>query len=177
MVEYFTEGIVLKRSMRGEYDGNIILYTKDLGKISTFAKSIRKITSKLSGHMIPGNIVKTRVVEKNNIQAIDALGEKSKCSTKELLHFLHFLDTVVPFGEPDIPLWYAIRQIIEKCSFTPKTYSQLLEILGFSEGDGLCHMCKRNEIAYFSMTDIIFLCGSCKLQTGNIEEDEIIRVR
>jgi len=173
MIEYFTEGIVLKRHARGEYDGNIIIYTKDLGKISTYAKSIRKITSKISGHMMPGNIVQTRIIEKNNIQAVDALGEKTKCDSKELLDFLDFIDAVIPVGEPDIPLWHGVKSVLEKCDFTPSTYAKLLEILGFGGEDTRCNICGKDKIAYFSVADIIFLCDSCAVRAKGEYNDLI----
>jgi len=46
-----TDAFVLKRSIRGDFDRQYTLYTKDLGKITAIAKGALKITSKLSPHL------------------------------------------------------------------------------------------------------------------------------
>jgi len=176
MIEHYTEGIVLDRNPRGEIDGSVTIYTKDLGKVTAFTKSIRKITSKLSGHLMPGNIVRLRIVQNKNIQAIDALSEKPKCDMAELLPFLHFLNEVVPHGEEDTNFWHLIKGIIEECHFEPETYKYILGILGFGIGDGVCGNCERSEIAHFSMPDIMFLCTNC-VKGSRLSIDETVQIK
>ncbi len=48
---YKTEAIVLKRTNLGEADNIITLYTPNLGKIRAVAKGIRRLKSKLGGHL------------------------------------------------------------------------------------------------------------------------------
>ena len=66
MIEHYTEGIVLGRNPRGEMDGLVTIYTKEIGKVTATTKSSRKITSKVAGHLMPGNFVRLRIVENNN---------------------------------------------------------------------------------------------------------------
>ena len=176
MIEHYTEGIVLDRNPRGEMDGSVTIYTKDLGKVTANTKSIRKITSKLSGHLMPGNVVRLRIVENKNIQAIDALSQKSKCDMAELLPFLHFLNEIIPHGEEDKNFWHLINGIIEECHFEPETYRYILGISGFGTGDGVCGNCKRSEIAHFSMPDIMFLCTNC-VESSRLSTDETIQIK
>ncbi len=176
MIEYYTRGIVLDRKPRGEQDATIVLYTKELGKILAFSRSIRRIRSKLSGHFLPGNTVQMRVVIKNNIQAIDALGEKPKCDTKDVLKFINFIDQVIPYGEPDAFLWNTIHDIVKNCRFTPSIYSYLLGEFGFGLEYAVCGNCTSSKIAYFSLPDIMFLCSACSKLCNN-NEDEIIEIK
>ncbi len=48
---YLTCGIIIKKQDKGENDKLITLFTKDYGKITLIAKSVRKNKSKLSGHL------------------------------------------------------------------------------------------------------------------------------
>ena len=176
MIEHYTEGIVLDRNPRGEMDAIVTLYTKDLGKVSALTKSIRKITSKLSGHLMPGNRVRLRIVERNSVQAIDALSEKPESDMREFLPFLHFLNEVLPHGEADLNLWHRTNGIIEKCNFKPETYRYILELLGFGPDEAVCGSCGENEIAHFSMPDIMFLCSRCR-DRSRIPDDEIINIK
>ena len=173
MIEHYTEAIVLDRNPRGEVDAAITLYTKELGKVTALSKSIRKITSKLSGHLMPGNKVRLRIVEQNTVQAIDALSEKQECDIRELLPFLRFLNGVLPEGEADLNFWHLVNGVIEKCHFRAETYRYILEVLGFGPNEALCGSCGAKEIAHFHMPDIMFLCSRCRVK-ARIPNDEII---
>ena len=175
MIEHYTEGIVLDRSPRGELDGSVTIYTKDLGKVTALTKSSRKITSKVAGHLMPGNFVRLRIVEDKTIQAVDVLSEKPECDMKELLPFLNFLNEVVPHGDADTNFWDLIRKIIEKCHLEPKTYKHILDILGFGADDAVCGGCKRNEIAHFFLPDIMFLCSNCAGRM-RLHPDEMVKI-
>jgi len=172
MIEHYTEGIVLDKSPRGEMDGAVTIYTKDLGKVTAFTKSSRKITSKISGHIMPGNFVRLRIVENKTTQAIDALSEKPKCDILTLLPFLRFIDEVIPHGEEDQDFWNLISETVKSCKIEPDIYRKILEISGFGPEDAVCGSCKRSEIAYFSVPDIMFLCSNCagrmNLRAGDI---------
>lgn len=176
MIEHFTEGIVLDRNPRGEFDGSVTIYTKDLGKVTAFTKSSRKITSKVSGHLMPGNIVRLRIVENKSTQAVDALSEKPKCDMREMLPFLYFINEIVPHGEEDLNLWHLISGIVDKCHFEPETYRYMLGILGFGVEDAVCGNCRANEIAHFSMPDIMFLCTDCT-DKSHLSSHEFVNVK
>src|SRR3989344_2348429 len=130
MVEYYTEAIVLGRRPQGELDELVTLYTKDLGKVEAFLKSSRRLLSKLSAHLLSGNLVQVRIVEKNRLQVADVLGEKSKSDPPAILNFLSFLDQVIPWGEPDQPLWRLLKEVISRSEFNEETYEEVLNTLG-----------------------------------------------
>ena len=73
MQEYLSEAVVLDRLANGDLNGRVVFLTKRFGKLVGKARSIRKITSKLSGHLQPGNLVQVRMIEKNGLQIVDAL--------------------------------------------------------------------------------------------------------
>ena len=162
MVEYYTEAIVLGRRPQGELDELVTLYTKDLGKVEAFLKSSRRLLSKLSAHLLFGNLVQVRIVEKNRLQVADVLGEKSKSDPPAILNFLSFLDQVIPWGEPDQPLWRLIKEVISRSEFNEETYEKVLNTLGFGGEGAVCSRCGRNQIVYFITPDVIFLCESCR---------------
>ena len=102
MQEYFSDAIVLDRLANGDLDSRIVLFTKHFGKLVAKAKSSRKITSKLSGHLEPGNLVQARLVEKNGLQVVDAL-KKSRLDVKPA--DLYFLNQLLAEAEPDSKIW------------------------------------------------------------------------
>lgn len=46
-----TDAYVLRKSRRGDFDRQYVLFTKDLGKITVLAKGAMKISSKLAPHL------------------------------------------------------------------------------------------------------------------------------
>lgn len=46
-----TDAYVLRKSQRGDFDRQYVLFTRDLGKITVLAKGAMKITSKLAPHL------------------------------------------------------------------------------------------------------------------------------
>lgn len=73
MQEYATPAFVLDVQPAGEYDARVFLFTKELGRVTARAKSIRKINSKLAGHLQPLMLSTVRLVEKHGFQVVDAL--------------------------------------------------------------------------------------------------------
>jgi DNA repair protein RecO (recombination protein O) len=49
--EYQTEAVIIRKTRLGEADRILSLYTPDLGKIQAVAKGVRKVRSKMSGHL------------------------------------------------------------------------------------------------------------------------------
>ena len=135
MVEYFTEALVLDKEDSGDLDARIILYTEDLGKITAKAKSVKRITSKLNGHLEPLNFIQVRLVEKNGFQIVDALTIANSANFKEnpavffrLLNFIKFFkemyskhkSLIVVENEEDYP-----KAI--KTAMNPKNYKKMKE--------------------------------------------------
>ena len=67
---YKTEGIVLKGMPLGDRDRLISIYSQDYGRIRVVARGIRKISSKLSGHLDTFNRVFVNISSGNSIDSI-----------------------------------------------------------------------------------------------------------
>lgn len=173
MKEYFTPGVVLERRPRGELDETVTVYTKNLGKVAAFTKSSRKITSKLSGHLIPGKLAQIRLVEKNKIQLVDILAVKSESEPKNLLPFLNFLNQITPYNDADLNLWYMIEEIVQGGHFNPSVYRHLLLRMGFISEEASCDNCRSKMIEYLILIDTTLLCSDCFTKT-NLKADEFI---
>ena len=155
MNEFITEAVVLDRVDSGELDSRVYLYTQDLGKISAKVKSIRKITSKLAGHLQPLNKVMARIVDKNGPQLIDALTIKNNFKTPASLKALLFLKELAVEGQPDSELWQFLE---EENDLNPKT---ILSFLGFDPAFAKCHYCQKAGPENFYPADYAFYCGPC----------------
>jgi len=170
MSEYFTRGIILERESSGESDDSLVIFTKDLGKIRAKVKSVKRIISKLSGHLQVGSLCDIRLTKKNNIQLIEAISYKSALSA-DLHCFLGFINQMTPYESPDHHLWYAIEYVIDKDIFISgedilrrKVYRRLLDIMGFGPRLAKCSDCGTPKIAYFVPSDIMFLCSNSLLR-------------
>ena len=70
---YQTPAIVLAVRDEREADRVITFYTKDFGKIRTFARGVRFMKSKLRGHIVPGALLRIAFVEgKESYHLVDA---------------------------------------------------------------------------------------------------------
>ena len=183
MVEYFTEGIVLSKEKRSDFDGVVNVYTKDFGRISAKAKGIFRPISKLSGHLEPLNLVNVRVIEKNGFQITDALMVKKLLSPqaktsinfyRQALGLLSFVSEMTFDFQPDIKLWQTILKTLEAINRkrTP-SYSLILEALGFSPKFSQCQKCKAKPVRYFFKKDQVFYCSKC---TSKIPKEELVLV-
>ena len=173
MREYFTPGIVLDREPRNELDEDIIVYTKNLGKVRAFTKSSRKITSKLRGHLTPGRLANIRFVERNKLQLVDVLSTPTPGGPKELLSFLNFINKITPYGDADLSLWYTVEEIIRGNHLSPAIYRHLLERLGFGGEEVRCHYCENHKVNFFNLSETTFLCSNCR-PVINIDLNELI---
>ena len=109
MFECVTKALVLEKIPMGDKDGLLTLYTERLGKVSVKARSLRKVTSKLSAHTEPGMLSLVRLVGKNPFQKTmgsfwlsDSLGER------KLFSDFIFLDSVASLTaefQADRELW------------------------------------------------------------------------
>src|SRR3989338_9136209 len=117
MKEYFTEAFVLDIQEKGECDSLIIFYTRDFGKITAKAKSIKKIISKSAGHLQPLNFANIRLIEKNGFQIIDALTSESCVKLKinqdsfaKFLNIAKFIKDATFEYHPDYRFWLTIKK-------------------------------------------------------------------
>jgi len=181
MREYYTPAVILGLNPRNDKDAQVVLYTKDLGKVSAIAKSIRKITSKLAGHLKVGSLANVRLIDAGgSYQLIDGLAFKEPHKGGEQLKLAAFLENVIPQGQSDIRMWYTVSEIFESGTITPRVYRYLLQLMGFVRGGDevpICQGCKgeTEQVVYFYAPDIIFLCLSC-LSRVHIDINETVPV-
>ncbi len=174
MKEYFTSAIVLDEENSGEVDKLIYLYTKELGRVTAKAKSIRKITSKLAGHLQPFNFVNVRLVEKNGFQIVDALLVAKIKKSKDLLARLQFIKEITFDIQPDKRFWHAIKKTVQDFEKNKKiSYKNLLEVLGFATDFARCNNCDIRTVSHFHKKEQLFFCRRCALK---IPADEIILI-
>lgn len=177
MVEHYTKAFVLSREPRRELDASLTLYTKDLGKMTAKAKSIRCITSKLSGHLAPGSLVNVRIIEKNGNghQIVDALSTRVEVSP-ESLRFLDFVNMLTPIGAPDLRLWHEMESILMKEIPPSKSaYQSIISLMGYDPKNAACDNCGSRQIVYFVPRDIMFLCVNCSLNS-RLKQDETFQI-
>lgn len=159
MQEFVSDAVVLAKDDRNDLDHTVSVFTKHYGKIRGKTKSTKKITSKLSGHLEAGNLIKVRFVEKGGIQIVDALKrEKIKASPEDLRH----MDTILAEGEPDFHIWAALQRQFN--------WKVILGILGWDPQESSCSACG-GESKVFYVRNQEFFCAAC---ASKIPESELI---
>lgn len=173
MLEVTTEAIVLDKEDLGEQDSRVFLYTKDFGKISAKATSLRKITSKLAAHLEPFNYISARLISKGDFfdgkgfQLADALLIDSAKELKSDINFLrqalevfNLFKKSIPDGVPDLDLWKALEDLrLKKISLDLLSG---LKMLGFDAEFSSCELCNKTKPEFFYPKDNFFLCRPCK---------------
>lgn len=155
MQEYTARALILRKEPSRETDLSVTMFTDRFGKVTGKAKSARKITSKLSAHLEPGNLSSIRFVEKGGIQLTDALKESRLPLTP---HDLYSLDRLLHPEEPDPQLWEAVIQ-----SGTEKTWDwpRILAFLGWDPRETLCEKCHARKPQYFMLSTQSLYCEQC----------------
>lgn len=134
MREYLTDAVVLGQENEGDLNVRLDFYTRDFGRLKAKARSLKKTTSKLAGHLEPLTLAKIRLVEKNGFLVTDALTinrfEKLRAEPRlfsEGLRLIDFFKAVVMDGEPDFSLWQWLKNSLATGNIS---YNALKEILG-----------------------------------------------
>ncbi len=104
-----TEAIVLKKKDLLNKDVLISLFTQDLGRLTIFAKGVKKITSRRSPHLQTGNLINVILSHKNDhyylqeSQLISGFSElkKEEKKVKQLYLFLFILDRLIPENQKE----------------------------------------------------------------------------
>src|SRR3989339_1447299 len=99
-----TEAIVLKKRDLLNRDVLISLFSQNLGRLTVFAKGVKKITSRRSPHLQTGDLINVLVSHKNDhyylqeSQLISGFSElkKEEKKVKQLYTFLFVLDRLLP---------------------------------------------------------------------------------
>lgn len=158
-----SEAVVLNAYPNGDTDSRVSLLTKRFGKLVAKVKSAKKITSKLAGHLQPGDLSRVRLVEKGGLQAADAL--KISRLNASLLD-LYLLDRMLHEAEPDPELWQVVTGKWD--------WSRILRILGWDPVEAVCSTCG-NKPEYFYPENQDFFCRQCALMRDlKLKPDEVI---
>ncbi len=171
-----TRGIVLKESALGEKGKRLVIYTKDFGKITCFAKNVRKKNIAVATVLSYSDLKMYQ--NRDTYQLIDGTVLRSFEPLKRdifklsySMYFLEFLDFV---GREELAsadslklLLYALRalendkinDLVIKAVFELK----MLQILGSQPELYNCVMCGDDEISLFSSIEGGVVCKSCKM--------------
>lgn len=165
MQEYLSEAIVLHSDPQSEFDMRFTFFTKRFGKISAKAKSVRKITSKLAGHLDSGTVAQVRIIEKSGPQVVDSL---KKRRLDLLPNDLKILSRLLPEGEPDMRLWTSLID-------GKFTWLRVLNFLGWDPEYALCRICGRANPEFFEISGQEFVCEECK-KASRIPQNALLYV-
>ena len=163
MQEYVSEAIVLRIGPRREADGAVVLFTRRFGKVAARLRSVRKITSKLAGHLQPGNVVAVRLIEKHGLQAVDAV---KKRSLEIAPADLNFLERLLPEFEADPELWASVAK-------DGIRWRGVLAHLGWDPERGHCAGCRAGLAEAFATETQEFFCAAC---ASKLRPDEVIYI-
>lgn len=165
MREYVGEAIVLHKDLQGELDERVVFFAKEFGKQSAKIKSGRKITSKLSPHLEPGNLIRARWIENGNLQVVDALKRERLDFSPG---FLKLLCDILAEHNHDEELWNFLRDGKESSA-------ELLTILGWSPKGALCQVCS-SAPHLFGVESLGYYCADCgfKVRGNKIYINELV---
>ena len=173
MIEHQTEAIILTKAATDNADAYYMILTPDLGKIRARATSVRKLTSKLAGHLEPGTMGIVRLVQRvpgGPRRLVESLSEK-RVSGLRAIKITALADAVSPSDAPDGDFFSAVKSALFDLNCSGER--AVLKAAGFDPESAKCVFCGSDKIVYFSEKDIIFLCESCRLKTGQKEEDGV----
>lgn len=151
MREYFTEAIVLDKEPAGEADLQVTLFTELLGKVTAKVTSGRKIISKLSGHLEPGNIARVRLAKTHSFHVADALTSGVLAGGVQILKVLRAMTLE---GAPDPELWRVVRR--EEAGVL-----HVLKALGFDAALAVCELCSGGQPSHFVFAQSLYCCDDC----------------
>lgn len=160
MREYVTQAFVLDSEPSGEYNARVFLFTKELGRITARARSLRKMGSKLAGHLQPLMISTVRLVEKNGFQVVDALMNRDlrknleSKSLRDLIAVARLIREMTSENQAEPELW----SLLEDGDILSKRF---LKVMGFDPDHAVCHNCESRDSISFNLKDTLYFCKNC----------------
>lgn len=135
------EAIILNTHDVGEADRFCILFTKEHGKIAARARSVRKLSSKMGGSLLPLQHVKLQLREGSAGYMISDVQRVSHLEFADISAFLsaqqgiELLLNTIHDDEPMVDVFALTLKFLEHCCNDTKKYVlpftiQLLEMLG-----------------------------------------------
>lgn len=144
------EGFVFRKRLLREQDEQIILFTRERGKIVVYAKGIKKITSKRLPHIQTGNYISYILNERNTslyltqsslISAFQDI-KKDPVKVNFLYQMLFILDKILPEDQPEEEVYELFTVFLIQLSkgdrvtqedMTP-FLTHILSLLGYADG-------------------------------------------
>lgn len=148
------EAVILDKEPSGDADGRFFIFSKKFGKIVAKARGVRRITSRLSSHLEPGNLVLLRLIQKNSFQIADAL---KKIKLNIALPDLYFLNHLLIEGEVEHRIWPLLFE-------SRLDWQKILKILGWDPKVATCSICSKLNPSFFDIGGQNFFCESCSLK-------------
>ncbi|EKE15423.1 MAG: hypothetical protein ACD_12C00028G0001 [uncultured bacterium] len=136
-----TEAIVLKKKDLLNKDVLISVFSQDLGRLTLFAKGIKKITSRRSPHLQTGNLVNILVSHKNDhyylqeSELVSGFSELKKNEKKvnNLYSFLFVLERLLPEQQKETKTYNLTKNFLIDLSKSVKsdiiTFQYLTDIM------------------------------------------------
>lgn len=164
-ITYKTQGIILRSRESRAADRLYIIYTADYGKIAATARSAKKATSKLAGHLEPLTLSNLHVAQSTRLDKIagSQIVQSYKNIKQDLnklnnsFYFLELVDKITPEGLSDKRIFNLLAETLdylEKNSHHPLiNHSFALKLLSIQ---GFCPELDRftdlNKILKFLLT-------------------------
>ncbi len=184
---YKTKGIVLRRQDLGEADRILTIYTSKYGKVRAKALGVRKVLSKLGGHLELFNIVDLSLVEGKGLDTITACRAQESFrnlradlkKTSLAYYVVELLDKLTPEKQKDYRIFKLLKEILATLNQktiigTDKLYLvirsfelRFLSLLGYAPQLKKCLTCGKlikPNLNYFSLKLGGLLCARCRKQ-------------
>jgi len=155
-----TEAIVLRKKDLLNRDVLISFFSQNLGRLTVFAKGIKKITSRRSPHLQTGNLINVLLSHKSDrfylqeSQLISGFSElkKDEDKVRQLYSFLFVLDRLLPEQQKEERVYNLTKKFLIDLSRPSKTnglrllyyLNKLMNILGYLHEDK-----NFNELKFF----------------------------
>lgn len=186
-------GMILSAQPMGEYDRRIVLLTKEKGKISAFAKGVRRPTAMLAGCSQPFVFGRFTLYEGRNsytLQAVEAENYFAELrndleAVYYGVYFCEFAEAVTREGLPakeELKVLYRSLGALLKKSIGAELVRAVFELKMLSVG-GIspqvyeCVKCrKKEELHWFSARSGGCICKNCadKLWEAEVQEQELV---
>lgn len=123
MPSYQTTGLVVGRTNLGEADRIIRFITPDYGKLSAVARGIRKIKSRLAGHLEPlGTVSLSLTTGRGNLDVITGARllqyphrlAQNWQTLEPALELAALLERLLEPGQPQAPAYLALKTLINE---------------------------------------------------------------
>lgn len=180
---YKTEAVVLRHIPLGEADRLLTIYALDLGKVRCVARGVRRIKSRLSGHIQPLNRISLSLTEGRNL---DIVTEAEAINVYPAMHndlfklsaAMFLAELVDGFSEersPSMPIYRLLTDSLDhiETANNPEqliryTQTRILDLSGFGPELHQCVFCQtalEPSQHLFSRLEGGIVCPGCRSES------------